>query len=67
MKNLKIGVASDHAGFLYKHEIVTDLENKGLNVIDLGVYNEKPSDYPDVAAKVATARTSEKIKLIGVF
>lgn len=55
MKKIKIGIASDHAGYLYKHIILTELENQGWPITDFGTHNEKPSDYPDHAAKVAHA------------
>ena len=29
------------------------LEGLGLEVRDVGVYDEKPADYPDIALKVA--------------
>jgi len=50
---MKIIIASDHAGFNYKSILMKDLRDKGYEVIDLGAYNEEPSDYPDHAANVA--------------
>ena len=55
MKKIKIGVASDHEGSLLKYAIVTELENSGVNVVDLDVHNKKPSDYPEVTTKIAKA------------
>lgn len=55
MKKLKVGIGSDHEGLLLKHVIVTELENAGVNVVDLGVSDKKPSDYSDVATKIAEA------------
>ena len=52
---MKIIIASDHAGFLYKSLLVNYLREKGYEVIDLGAFNEEPSDYPDHAARVAHA------------
>ena len=52
---MKIIIASDHAGFLYKSLLVTHLREKGYEVLDLGAFNEEPSDYPDHAAHVAHA------------
>ena len=52
---MKIIIASDHAGFLYKSLLVNYLREKGYEVIDLGAFNEEPSDYPDHAAHVAHA------------
>lgn len=62
MKKAKIGIASDHAGYLYKHVILTELEDNDLvDVLDLGVHSEKSADYPDVALKIAEAIQKNKI------
>lgn len=50
-----IAIGSDHAGFDYKQEIVEYLEAKGMQVKDMGVYENKSSDYPDFAHPVAYA------------
>ena len=52
---MKIIIASDHAGFIYKKKIIRDLEKKGIQVKDLGPFNEKRVDYPDFAHPVACA------------
>jgi ribose 5-phosphate isomerase B len=50
-----IAIGSDHAGFDYKQELVTYLEEKGYQVKDMGVYENKSADYPDFAHPVAYA------------
>lgn len=45
-------IGSDHAGFQMKNEMKTHLEGKGFHVTDLGVFNEEPSDYPDVGREI---------------
>jgi len=50
---MKIIIASDHAGFLYKSLLIKYLREKEVEVLDLGAFNEEPSDYPDHAADVA--------------
>jgi ribose 5-phosphate isomerase B len=52
---MKIIIASDHAGFSYKTILVNELREKGYEIIDLGTYNEDPTDYPDHATDVANA------------
>ena len=53
-KKLLISVASDHAGFLLKKDIVKYLRDEGYEVHDWGVKSADNSvDYPDYAAKVA--------------
>lgn len=51
---MDIIIGSDHAGFKMKEECRLFLEKeKGLQVLDAGVYDQKSSDYPDIAKKVA--------------
>ena len=50
---MKIIIASDHAGFLYKSLLIKYLREKEVEVLDLGAFNEEPSDYPDHASDVA--------------
>jgi len=52
---MKIIIASDHAGFTYKTLLVKYLREKEVEVLDLGAFNQEPSDYPDHAADVAHA------------
>jgi len=52
---MKIIIASDHAGFNYKNLMVKYLQEKKYEVIDLGAFNDQPSDYPDYAEKIANA------------
>jgi len=50
-----VAVASDHAGFSLKEEIVRFLKQEKVEVLDLGTYDTQPVDYPDVARSVGTA------------
>ncbi|MBS1596631.1 MAG: ribose 5-phosphate isomerase B [Bacteroidetes bacterium] len=50
-----IAIGSDHAGFDYKVELIKWLNQKGLQVQDMGVYENKSVDYPDYAHPVATS------------
>lgn len=53
--NQPIAIGSDHAGFEFKQELVDYLEAKGVQVKDMGVYENKAADYPDFAHPVANA------------
>jgi ribose 5-phosphate isomerase B len=59
-EQLKIAIGSDHAGFLYKDRLADELIKGGYNILDLGVHSEKPSDYPDIAEKMAQTITENK-------
>ena len=48
-----ISIASDHAGFEQKQQLVDYLVAKGHQVIDQGPDSDDRVDYPDYAAKVA--------------
>lgn len=50
-----IAIASDHAGFDQKQELVRYLTEKGFEVCDQGPENDDRVDYPDFATKVARA------------
>jgi ribose 5-phosphate isomerase B len=55
MTSQTIAVASDHAGYGLKSELVQDLEGAGYAVLDLGTNSAESVDYPDFAYKVATS------------
>jgi ribose 5-phosphate isomerase B len=48
-----IAIGGDHAGFDYKAAVIEWLTEKGYQLIDKGVYNNKSADYPDYAHPVA--------------
>ena len=50
---MRIGIASDHAGFDEKQLLVGYLQELGHEVIDRGPENDDRVDYPDFAALVA--------------
>lgn len=52
---MKIAIGNDHAGTLYKFEIVKLLESKGIEVTNYGTDDEKSMDYPDAIHPVAEA------------
>jgi ribose 5-phosphate isomerase B len=52
---MKIAIASDHAGFALKQDMVRHVSQLGHELLDLGAYNTEPSDYPDFAEAVGAA------------
>jgi ribose 5-phosphate isomerase B len=48
-----IALGSDHGGFLLKQKLKPIFEELQLHVMDVGVHDEKPADYPDIAGAVA--------------
>ena len=52
---MRIAIASDHAGFKLKQDLVKHLGDLGHTVVDLGTNSEDPVDYPDYAVAVGNA------------
>jgi ribose 5-phosphate isomerase B len=48
-----VAIGADHGGYHLKEILKPVLESLGLAVRDVGVYEEKAADYPDLALKVA--------------
>ena len=49
---MKISIASDHAGFEQKQDLVAYLKREGHEVLDRGPESDSRVDYPDFAALV---------------
>jgi len=43
----KIAIGGDHAGFDYKNQLISKLENLGFEVKDFGPFSNESVDYPD--------------------
>lgn len=52
---MRIAIACDHAGFLLKDDIIGVLHDLGMEVNDLGTFDQEPVDYPDYAEKAGRA------------
>lgn len=48
-----VAIGADHGGFVLKEALKPLIESLGFQVRDVGVHEEKPADYPDLALKVA--------------
>ena len=49
---MRIAVASDHAGFTIKGDVMDEVRRLGHEVIDKGTISTAPVDYPDFAEAV---------------
>ncbi|MBL9172524.1 MAG: RpiB/LacA/LacB family sugar-phosphate isomerase [Verrucomicrobiales bacterium] len=53
---MKIGIATDHGGFVLKQEIASRLAADGYEVVDFGANEANPADdYPDYVIPLAQA------------
>ena len=48
-----VAIGADHGGYRLKEALKPLLESLGLAIRDVGVNEEKPADYPDIAHMVA--------------
>ena len=60
---MKVVIGSDHAGFQLKNSMGDLLRSLGHEVLDIGAFNENPSDYPDFAEAGASVAAN---KLVGI-
>ncbi len=55
MKNNKIAITSDHAGYYLKEKVLAYLIKEKYDVRDLGATSEESVDYPDFGHPLANA------------
>lgn len=58
-----IAIGNDHAGTVYKFEIIKELQHKGIKILNFGTDTTESIDYPDAIHPVATAIESGKADL----
>src|ERR1700693_45226 len=59
-QQMKLVIGSGHAGFQLKVSMGDLLRSLGHEVLDIGAFNENPSDYPDFAEAVGRAVVDKK-------
>ena len=57
---MKIGIASDHAGFEYKELLKEYLYSKGKEIKDFGCFSLDSVDYPDFSHQLAESITNNE-------
>lgn len=66
---MRVAVGADHGGYELKVFLAEALREKGYDVLDLGAFDDSPSDYPDYALAVTQAvmdgRTARGILVCG--
>lgn len=50
---LKVAIGSDHRGFTLKNQVAEYMAELGHSVVDCGMKEGEPRDYPDIALAVA--------------
>jgi ribose 5-phosphate isomerase B len=53
---VRVGIATDHGGFLLKEELLDRLRSAGHDVVDFGAHRlDSSDDYPDIIVPLARA------------
>jgi ribose 5-phosphate isomerase B len=55
-----VAIGADHGGFRLKQALKPLIESLGFETSDVGVHDEKPADYPDLALAVAELVASRR-------
>ena len=53
LKVTKVGIGCDHLGLVLKETLRRHLQDRDLVVVDTGVNDDSPVDYPDIGAALA--------------
>ena len=60
---MKIAIGCDHGGFELKNLIAAHLKERGFEVTDFGITENRLVDYPEIALKVASSVAAGENKL----
>jgi ribose 5-phosphate isomerase B len=58
---MRIAIGCDHAGFPLKATVADEIKAAGHTVEDVGAFDDKPSDYPAFARKLAELVSSGRV------
>jgi ribose 5-phosphate isomerase B len=61
--NYKIAIASDHAGFFLKQQLIPYILPRVIKIHDFGAYSSQSSDYPDFIHPLALALKNKEYDL----
>ncbi len=57
---MKIVIGADHGGFHLKNDITALLKKQRHTIVDVGAFDDCPSDYPDFALAVGNEITGKR-------
>ncbi len=60
---MKIGIVSDHRGYIIKQMLTSFLIQRGYNIVDYGTDSEDSVDYPIYAFKLGEKILSQEVSL----
>ena len=59
---MKVAIGNDHAGYTAKIRLLKYLVGEGIEVEDMGSFNDEPVDYPDYGHKIANAVSKKAVE-----
>ena len=60
---MRVGIATDHGGFVLKEELVAQLRGAGHEVVDFGAHTFTPDDdYPEFVVPLARAVVTREVE-----
>lgn len=64
---MKVIIGNDHSSVEYKFKIIDYLEKKGIEVINIGINENKSVDYPDIAKDLSHKLLDDKEISFGIL
>lgn len=58
---MKVAVGANHNGYPLRAAVVKWLQGMEHDVLDLGVFDSRPNDYPEIASAVASAVARDEV------
>lgn len=55
---MRVVIGSDHAGWMLKQTVMEHVRGLGHELIDVGSFDDRPVDFPDIARALAARVTS---------
>ena len=62
LSEMKIALASDHAGYALKQDVMAFLSDRGAELKDFGCYSTESCDYPDYAHALANGMKNGEVE-----
>ena len=59
---MRLAIGSDHAGWALKGAVVEHLQALGHELVDVGSFDDKPVDFPDIARKLVGKITAGEVE-----
>jgi ribose 5-phosphate isomerase B len=59
---MRLAIGSDHAGWALKGAVVEHLRALGHELVDVGSFDDKPVDFPDIARKLVGKITAGEVE-----